>query len=144
MKLFTEISKKACNENMCWKLYCTTCWATPLRQKFYNTTWLWKLKNLYNFSKKEQLLMSDSLSDIDVEELISESCFPDWLWHIGILMQMCSLIESEKHNLSNNLLPQFVKVLKDKRLDYFYFQNLIDTNSYLSINDLENFEHSYC
>jgi hypothetical protein len=58
-------------------------------------------------------------------------------------MQMCSFIESEKHNLSNNLLTQFVKVLKDKGLDYFYFQNLIDTHSYLSINDLEKFEHSY-
>lgn len=52
------------------------------------------------------------VKEIDIEELHSKSCFPDWLGHIGLLLSSCEKAEAKSQKLSRVLLPQFKEILK--------------------------------
>ena len=146
MKKFTEISIKACKENMCWNLTCTTCGSIDLMFAFTKAVFPNAKKGLNRFSWNNPISYQEKMLDffakeIDISELHTNSCFPDWLGHIGLLLSSCEKAEKESHRLSKVLLPQFKKIIeKDKhvvsKIEYMIEHDHLLTTSFLE--DIEN------
>lgn len=127
MKKFTEISKNACQKKLCWKLTCTTCGSSELMAEFTKAVFGNDHKKLDRFSHNNSLIDQEKMlkffaDEIDILELKNESCFPDWLGHIGLLISSCQKAEDKNFYLAQKLYPQFLELVNDRAKEYIYLR----------------------
>jgi hypothetical protein len=80
--------------------------------------------------------------EIDISELHINSCFPDWLGHIGLLLSSCEKAESKSHKLSKALLPQFKGIIKQDQHIKSKIEYMIQNDYLLTKEFLEDIENS--
>lgn len=142
LHIFTAISKKACEKSMCWNLTCTTCGSMDLMHEY--SSLIPTEKDLsrfgHNNNLKDQEALLGAVKNMSIDELMKESCFPDWLGHIGLLLSACEQIEKRDKILTQMILPQFIDLTNDDSRCHRELLRIQKTNRPLYAQDLEMIE----
>ena len=138
---FTILSKGACSKNLCWKLSCTTCWCMEIMDMMTKLCWdkfkrLDRNHNHNNIIQQKRLI--EKVKDLSIKELVEESCFPDCLGHLGLVLSATEDAEREERILTKVWIPQFLELSKHEST---WLKSILKIEDrYLRYDDLNELE----
>ena len=161
---FIALCEIASRNNWCWKLFCTTCghgafhvsFSKIVRGQHPDDEPFWPngkknhspLKELYeynDFRRATDLEAQEKLAYIvagaKLADIQAVAKFPDWLGYIGLVLQHCQDFNA-RMILSDSLLPQFMPLVKSKKVTHEYFEGKHSERRPLEISDLGLVEDS--
>lgn len=136
---FTKISTEASKQKMCWDLTCTTCGCVELMKSFSEVIDrgdkpLNRYSHNNNIRYQEKLLIS--IGEINLEELMENSKYPDYLGHIGLLLSACQNAEYKKNIISKQLINQMCIMFPEDTV----LKGMKEDRDTLKPKDLQYFE----
>jgi len=144
MQPFTKISRRASENQDCWNLSCTTCGSMELMKRYSR---LGHISHTYRFDRSahnnsinSQNKMLRNLGEINLVELIKYSKFPDWLGHIGLLLNACQEAENELKIVSESFLSQILEICPNNSYAFEIAQEMKSSGEVLTPEKLGRFE----
>jgi hypothetical protein len=158
---FEALCKRAATEKWCWKLTCTTCGCMHFRYGLaelargkhpVNRDWITSIRARSARLSRELGPMSDLLtlrsqhevvniaSRARISAIASNARFPDWLAHLGVVLNFCRDAETESRSLTKAWSPQLGEMLPPESSVKRRLADRSTGATLLTLEDLEAFE----
>lgn len=165
---FESLSRLAAREQWCWNLVCTTCghmvfrWGLKALAKGLHpdkpewpvhwgpeqtSTRLASVNGPMpppgGWPESEQRAIQEAVRGCRLELIAGESCFPDWLGHLGVLLRYTEDAERDNLLLTRELVPQLAGLVESGSSADTMLRQRLDAKQPLRWSDLEVIERCY-